>query len=71
MKIWTVDAFTDKPFAGNPAAVTIVDEFPLDEMCQKIAAVHSEPPLKEERLFMSVLPGSKAQIKEWESKQEI
>jgi hypothetical protein len=29
------------------------------------AAVHSEPPLKEERLFMSVLPGSKAQIKEW------
>lgn len=38
MKIWTVDAFTDKPFAGNPAAVTIVDEFLSDEMCQKIAA---------------------------------
>lgn len=38
MKIWTVDAFTDKPFAGNPAAVTIVDEFPSGELCQKIAA---------------------------------
>ena len=37
MKIWIVDAFTDKPFAGNPAAVTIVDEFPSFEKCQKIA----------------------------------
>lgn len=38
MKIWTVDAFTDKPFAGNPAAVTIVGDFPQEELCQKIAA---------------------------------
>ena len=38
MKIWIVDAFTNKPYAGNPAAVTIVDEFPNDEECQKIAA---------------------------------
>ncbi|MDI9634407.1 PhzF family phenazine biosynthesis protein [Geitlerinema splendidum] len=38
MKIWTVDAFTDKPFTGNPAAVTIVDTIPSDELCQKIAA---------------------------------
>jgi predicted PhzF superfamily epimerase YddE/YHI9 len=37
MKLWTVDAFTDKPFAGNPAAVTIVQDFPTDRMCQKIA----------------------------------
>lgn len=29
------------------------------------AAVHSEPPINEERLFMSVLPGSKEQIAEW------
>lgn len=29
------------------------------------AAVHSEPPIHEERLFISILPGSKAQIKEW------
>ncbi|OJW52807.1 MAG: hypothetical protein BGO67_00550 [Alphaproteobacteria bacterium 41-28] len=34
------------------------------------AAIHSEPPIKEERLFLSVLPGSKAQIKEWKDKQE-
>lgn len=33
------------------------------------AAVHSEPPIKEERLFLSVLPGTKEQIKEWESSQ--
>lgn len=26
------------------------------------AAIHSEPPIKEERLFMSVLPGTKSQI---------
>jgi PhzF family phenazine biosynthesis protein len=38
MKIWTVDAFTDKPFAGNPAAVIIVQDFLPDETCQKISA---------------------------------
>jgi PhzF family phenazine biosynthesis protein len=37
MKIWIVDAFTNRPYAGNPAAVTLVDEFPSDEICQKIA----------------------------------
>ena len=29
------------------------------------AAVHSEPPINEERLFISILPGSKEQIAEW------
>jgi PhzF family phenazine biosynthesis protein len=38
MKIWIVDAFTNHPYAGNPAAVTIVDDFPDDATCQKIAA---------------------------------
>lgn len=37
-RIWTVDAFTDLPYAGNPAAVMIVDQFPKDDLCQKIAA---------------------------------
>lgn len=37
-KIWTVDAFTDLPYAGNPAAVMIIDQFPTDDICQKIAA---------------------------------
>lgn len=38
MKIWTVDAFTTKPYAGNPAGVTIVKDFPADSACQSIAA---------------------------------
>lgn len=38
MKIWTVDAFTDRPYSGNPAAVMIVDEFPVNQTCHKIAA---------------------------------
>lgn len=38
MKMWTVDAFTDKPFTGNPAAITIVEDFPSEDLCQKIAA---------------------------------
>lgn len=39
MKInfWLVDAFTDQPFKGNPAAVMLVDDFPSDQICQKIA----------------------------------
>ena len=38
MKIWTVDAFTTKPYAGNPAAIAVVDEFPTDATCLQIAA---------------------------------
>jgi PhzF family phenazine biosynthesis protein len=37
MQIWTVDAFTNKPFHGNPAGVVLIQEFLSDEMCQKIA----------------------------------
>jgi len=25
MKIWTVDAFADRPFQGNPTAVTMLE----------------------------------------------
>lgn len=36
--IWQVDAFTDKPFAGNPAAVCVLDA-PRDELwMQSVAA---------------------------------
>jgi PhzF family phenazine biosynthesis protein len=38
MKIWTVDAFTDKPFQGNPAGVVILDRFASDEQLQSIAS---------------------------------
>lgn len=37
MDIWTVDAFTSRPYTGNPAAVTIVNEFPVDATCINIA----------------------------------
>jgi predicted PhzF superfamily epimerase YddE/YHI9 len=32
-----VDAFTDHPFSGNPAAVAVLEEFPSDERMQLIA----------------------------------
>jgi PhzF family phenazine biosynthesis protein len=38
MKVWTVDAFAETVFTGNPAAVIPVERFPSDELCQKIAA---------------------------------
>lgn len=37
LKLFTVDAFTDKPFAGNPAAVCVMDE-PLDEATMRLVA---------------------------------
>jgi PhzF family phenazine biosynthesis protein len=40
MRIRIVDAFTDRPFAGNPAGVLILDgdSFPSDEWMLKVAA---------------------------------
>ncbi len=38
MKMYIVDAFTDKLFAGNPAAVCFADHFPVDKTMQQIAA---------------------------------
>ncbi len=38
MKFWTVDAFTNEPFKGNPAAVCVLDHFLDDDLMQKIAA---------------------------------
>ncbi|WP_330664683.1 PhzF family phenazine biosynthesis protein [Lacrimispora sp. 210928-DFI.3.58] len=37
MKQYVVDAFTDKVFAGNPAAVCIMDKWLPDDTMQKIA----------------------------------
>jgi predicted PhzF superfamily epimerase YddE/YHI9 len=37
MELTTVDAFTDRRFGGNPAAVALVDSFPPDDLMQKIA----------------------------------
>lgn len=38
MKMYIVDAFTDKLFMGNPAAVCFADHFPADKTMQQIAA---------------------------------
>ncbi|ELP31166.1 PhzF family phenazine biosynthesis protein [Rhodopirellula baltica] len=37
ISIWQVDAFTSKPFGGNPAAICILPEFPSDEWMQDLA----------------------------------
>lgn len=37
MIVYTVDAFTNVPFKGNPAGVCLVEAFPADEMMQNIA----------------------------------
>ena len=38
MKQYIIDAFTDKIFSGNPAAVCVLDHFPCNDMMQSIAA---------------------------------
>jgi PhzF family phenazine biosynthesis protein len=37
MRIRIVDAFTDRPFAGNPAGVLLLDAFPDDDWLQDVA----------------------------------
>ena len=37
MKQYIVDAFTNKPFSGNPAAVCVMDDWPSEESMMKLA----------------------------------
>ena len=37
MRQYIVDAFTDEPFAGNPAAVCVMDGWPSDGSMMKFA----------------------------------
>lgn len=37
MKQYIVDAFTNKPFAGNPAAICVMDSWPSEESMMKLA----------------------------------
>ncbi|QPP10065.1 PhzF family phenazine biosynthesis protein [Streptomyces bathyalis] len=55
MRIRTVDAFTDRPYRGNPAAVVLLEEetFPADERMQRVA---NEMNLSE-TAFAHPLPG--------------
>ncbi|NEB59467.1 PhzF family phenazine biosynthesis protein, partial [Streptomyces diastaticus] len=34
MRLRIIDAFTDRPFAGNPAGVVLLDAFPEDARLQ-------------------------------------
>ena len=56
-KIWTVDAFTSEAYAGNPAAVMIVPDFPKN--AQQIA---SEMNLSE-TVFVKMLGDNHAHIR--------
>ena len=38
MKQYVVDAFTDKPFSGNPAAVCVMEAWPSEDFMQMLAA---------------------------------
>lgn len=37
VRLQVVDAFTDRPFSGNPAAVTVLDSWPSDDWMQAVA----------------------------------
>ena len=39
MKQYIVDAFTNKPFSGNPAAVCVMDKWPSEEFMKNLATV--------------------------------
>jgi PhzF family phenazine biosynthesis protein len=43
VRLRTVDAFTDRPFTGNPAAVVMLDETPSDEWMAAVARETSVP----------------------------
>lgn len=57
VRLFQVDAFTDKLFGGNPAAVCVLNKWPTKDILQKIAAENFLPetaffvPLKEEGHF--------------------
>ena len=43
MKYYLVDAFTDSLFSGNPAGVCVLEQWPSDEMMQRIAGENNLP----------------------------
>jgi predicted PhzF superfamily epimerase YddE/YHI9 len=57
MRIRIVDAFTDRPFAGNPAAVVVLDSFPDAAWMQQVAA---EVNLSETAFVHPLAPGADA-----------
>ena len=51
-----------------PAASGII--FITGDANRKTAAIHSEPPMHENRLFMSIVPGSREQIEQWRARSQ-
>ena len=43
MKQYIVDAYTDKPFSGNPAAVCVMDKWPKEDFMMKLAIRNMKP----------------------------
>jgi len=41
LEFYQVDAFSDRPFSGNPAMVYRLESWPADELMQQIAAEHN------------------------------
>jgi PhzF family phenazine biosynthesis protein len=67
MKTYFVDAFTNKMFAGNPAAVCLVNDFPSEITMQSIATEVGFS----ETAFVRNLSGSKYEIRFFTPKKEI
>ncbi|MCS0635608.1 PhzF family phenazine biosynthesis protein [Streptomyces sp. LP05-1] len=57
MRIRIVDAFTDRPFSGNPAGVLLLDAFPDDDWLQRVA---TEVNLSETAFAHPLPPGGEA-----------
>ncbi|MFI9002249.1 PhzF family phenazine biosynthesis protein [Streptomyces sp. NPDC053541] len=57
MRIRIVDAFTDRPFSGNPAGVLLLDAFPEDDWLRNVAA---EVNLSETAFAHPLPPGGEA-----------
>ncbi|MBS0469595.1 MAG: PhzF family phenazine biosynthesis protein [Proteobacteria bacterium] len=54
LKMWQVDAFSDKPFGGNPAAIVPLERWLDDALMQRIA---NENNLAETAFFVATAPG--------------
>lgn len=63
----TVNAFSDEPFSGNPAAVTLLDNWLDDTLMQSIAAQNN---IAETAFLIKVAPGS-YQIRWFTPKVEV
>jgi len=54
LPVWTVDAFTDQPFSGNPAAVCLLEQDIPDRLKQALATEMNIS----ETCFLTLLPGA-------------